>query len=336
MNILKRLYLVLLAILAVIMIGSYGYFILFAGKESMLDCIYMTVITLTTVGYGEVIRVHGNPAAQVFTMILIVFGMGILAYGIGTLSALLIEGELSGILRTKKIYKRIAKLSNHIIVCGGGETGRPVIQELTGNKWAVVLIEQSQQNIDRCIDACGDLLYIRGDATDDQTLIDAGLERSFGLAICLPSDKDTLYTTITARMLNRKTRIVCRMVQEKLKAKLLNAGANSVVAPSRIGALRAASEMLRPAAVDFLDRMLRASQAKLRINEITVSSTSSLSGASIAESQLPERFNLVVLAARKAGQEISFKPDTAEKLEPGMTLIVMGDVEDCHRARKIF
>ncbi len=336
MNILKRLYLVLLAIVLVIMAGSFGYYILFGGRQSMLDCVYMTVISLTTVGYGEIVEVTGNPPAQVFTMILIVFGMGIIAYGIGTLSALLIEGELSGILRTKKIFKRIARLSNHVIVCGGGETGRPVLQELIENKWPVVLLEQDQQKIDRCIASCSDLLYIRGDATEDQNLVDAGLQRAFGLAICLPSDKDTLYTTITARMLNRKIRIICRAVQEKLKAKLLKAGANAVVTPSRIGALRGASEMLRPSAVDFLDRMLRASQAKLRINEITVSSSSTLSGVAIGESQLTERFNLVLLAVRKPDREIVFKPPAEETLEPGMTLIVMGDVEDCHRARKIF
>jgi voltage-gated potassium channel len=121
-----------------------------------------------------------------------------------------------------------------------------------------------------------------------------------------------------------------------LKAKLLTAGANGVVTPSRIGALRAASELLRPSAVDFLDRMLRASQAKLRISEITVSSSSPLSGVAIGASQLPERFNLVLLAVRKPDREIVFKPPAEEPLEPGMTLIVMGDVEDCHKARKIF
>jgi voltage-gated potassium channel len=336
MNILKRLYLVLLAIVLVIMAGSFGYFIIFAGRRSMIDCIYMTVISLTTVGYGEVVEVTGNPTAQVFTMVLIVFGMGIIAYGIGTLSALLIEGELSGILRTKKIYKKIGKLSNHIVVCGGGETGRPVLQELIENKWPVVLIEQDQEKIDRCLASCGDLLYIRGDATEDQNLIDAGLQRASGLVICLPTDKDTLYTTITARMLNRKARIICRVVEEKLKAKLVNAGANAVVNPSRIGALRAASEMLRPAAVDFLDRMLRASQAKLRINEITVSSASSLSGGTIEKSGLADRFNLVLLAIRRSGGDILFKPASEEVLEPGMTLIVMGDVEDCHKARRYF
>ena len=336
MNIVKRLYLVLLAILLVIMAGSFGYFIIFAGKRSMLDCIYMTVISLTTVGYGEVVAVTGNPVAQIFTMVLIVFGMGIIAYGIGTLSALLIEGELSGLLRTQKIHKRIARLANHIIVCGGGETGRPVVQELIENKWPVVLLEQDQEKIDRCLDFCGDLLYIQGDATEDQNLLDAGLERAFGLVICLPTDKDTLYTTITARMFNRKARIICRVVKEKLKPKLLNAGANAVVTPSRIGALRAASEMLRPAAVDFLDRMLRESEVKLRINEITVSSASALSGVTVEDSELIERFNLVLLAVRKPGGEIVFKPPPEEVLEPGMTLIVMGDVEHCHKARKYF
>lgn len=334
MGIVRRLYLVLLAIILVIMAGSYGYFILFGGKRPLLDCVYMTVISLTTVGYGEVIPISGNRMAEIFTMILITFGMGIILYGISTLTAVIIEGELSGMLRLKKMYKRIGKLSGHYIVCGGGETGRPVISELIQNKEPVVLIESVQENIDRCT-AVGNLFYIKGDAAEDRNLIDAGIERAAGLIICLPSDKDSLYVTMTARMLNRKIRIICRVIEEKIRPKLLNAGANRVVKPTLIGALRMASEMIRPAAVDFLDRMLRSSQGNLRINELTVPSNSALTGTAIADSGLKERFGLVVLAARKAGEEIAFHPAPTQPLEAGMTLIVMGDVENCYRARRV-
>ena len=130
----KRLYFVLLAIFVVISAGSIGYYILFDGKPKFMDCIFMTVISLTSVGYGEILQVTGNATAQIFTMILITFGMGILLYGMSSLTALLVEGDLSGMLRKKQIDKQIKKLNNHYIVCGGGETGCPLIAELIKNR----------------------------------------------------------------------------------------------------------------------------------------------------------------------------------------------------------
>jgi voltage-gated potassium channel len=153
----------------------------------------MTVVSLTTVGYGEVIEVTGNIPAQIFTMILIIFGMGIILYGVSTITAIIIEGELTGILRKKRMIKQIQKLHNHIILCGGGETGRPVLIELVKNKEPVVLVEQEQENIDRC-KTIENLLYIQGDATDDENLVAAGIQNASGIISALPADKDNLYT----------------------------------------------------------------------------------------------------------------------------------------------
>ncbi len=177
---------------------------------------------MTTVGYGEVIEVTGNVSAQVFTMFLITFGMGIILYGISTLTALIIEGEISGILRKKQMEKRIAKLRGHYIVCGGGETGCPVLVELLKNREQVVLIEQNEETLARCKEA-GVVLYIQGDATDDDNLVAAGIQHAKGVIVSLPSDKDNLFVTMTARMLNRKTRIISRMTHPKLEPKLRQA-----------------------------------------------------------------------------------------------------------------
>jgi voltage-gated potassium channel len=334
MNILQRLYFIILSIILVVMAGSYGYFIIFKGQHRLLDCVYMTVISLTTVGYGEIIEVSGNVTAEIFTMILITFGMGIIVYGISTLTALIIEGELSGILRRKKMDKQIGKLKNHYIVCGGGETGRPVLKEILMNKEQVVLVEHDDQHIKRCTAEIDGLLYVQGDATEDKNLIAAGLERGAGIIISLPSDKDALYVTITARMLNPKIRIISRMVEQKLKAKLLKAGANGVVSSNAIGALRMASQATRPAAVDFLDQMLCSNQGNLRINQITVSENSNFSGKSISESGLKEKFGLLVLGSKHDDNDIEFDPPLSLELLPGTTLIVMGDVEDVARAKK--
>ena len=150
MSIRKRLYFLLVLIFLVIMAGATGYYIIYDGEPGFLDCLYMTVVSLTTVGYGEVIQVTGNTTAEIFTMILITFGMGIILYGISSLTALLLEGELSGILRKKKMAKQIDKLTDHYIVCGGGETGSGVITELCKNNEIAVLIEQDKERIERC------------------------------------------------------------------------------------------------------------------------------------------------------------------------------------------
>ena len=335
MHIKKRLLFALLAVFFVVLAGSLGYFILLGGKPRFMDCIYMTVISLTTVGYGEILEVRGNIPVEIFTMILITFGMGIILYGISSLTAMIIEGELSGILRKNKMEKQITKLNNHHIVCGGGETGRHVLTELLKNREQVVLIENSEEKIERCKNI-GNLLYIKGDATDDQNLLIAGIEKASGIVITLPSDKDSLYVTMTARMLNKQVRIISRMIDPSIEPKLRKAGANQVVSPNYIGGLRMASEMLRPTVVSFLDSMLRSSQGNLRIHQITVSENSSVEGKKLSASGLKDKYGLLVLGAKQDFGEIQFNPSPDQELKKGITLIVMGDVDDIARARKIF
>ncbi len=335
MGIRKRLYFLLALIFVVILVGSTGYYIIFDGEPEFLDCIYMTVVSLTTVGYGEVIEVTGNDTAQVFTMLLITFGMGIILYGISSLTALFLEGELSGFLRKKRMAKQIDKLKDHYIVCGGGETGSGVITELCKNDETAVLIESDTERIERCEAIC-ELLFIQGDATEDENLIAAGIERAAGIVITLPSDKDTLYVTMTARMLNHRLRIISRMSNPHLQPKLIKAGADAVVCPNAIGALRMASEMIRPAAVDFLDHMLRSGKGNLRIHELTVSENSKFDRKEIQECGLKERFGLLVLGAKHNTDDIEFNPPPTRVLAAGTTLIVMGAVDEIARARDAF
>ncbi len=336
MGIKNRLYLVLVAIFFVVIVGSTGYYIIFGGKPKFMDCLYMTVISITSVGYGEVLPISGNLLAEIFTMLLITFGMGIILYGLSTMTASIIEGDLSGIWRRKKMEKKIKKLNNHYIVCGGGSSGGHVLEELTKNKESVVLIELDESIIERHLALDENLLYLHGDATDDQNLLTAGITNAAGIIISLPSDKDTLYATMTARMLNAKLRIISKAVDYKLAFKLKTAGANNVVSPNFIGGLRMASEMIRPTVVDFLDSMLRSSQGQLRIHQIVVASNSNVAGKKILESGLKDKFNLLVLGSKLPAQEIEFNPSATQILTPGMTLIVMGDVESIAAAKKTF
>ena len=336
MNIKHRLQLVILLIILVILAGTLGYYAMFGGKYTIMDCLYMTVISITSVGYGEIIEITGNVPAEVFTMVLITFGMGIILYGLGAMTAILIEGELSGLLRKKKMEKAISKLNKHIIVCGGGQTGLPVIMELVKNRESVVMIESDQESIDRCLAFVEDLLYIKGDATEDENLLAAGIENARGVAICLPSDKDNLYITMASRMLNSKVRIISSLTNVKLKPKLTKAGANSVVSPNTIGALRIASEMIRPTVVDFLDTMLRSKQGNLRIHQVVITQSTAAVGKTLGNSGLSERFGLLVLGAKKPGGEIQFNPGASIEIEPGLTMIVMGEVDRIADAQKNF
>ncbi|WP_054697261.1 potassium channel family protein [Desulfosarcina cetonica] len=277
MGIRNRLIIAIAMLVGTMLLGSTGYYLLFEGKSSYIDCLYMTVISLTTVGYGEVLGITGNVRAQIFTMLLIVFGMGIILYCISMLSAMFVEGELTGMLRRRKMQNKINMLSDHYIICGGGETGLPLAAELAFSKVRVVLIENDAAAVER-IRLIKGLFHVNGDATDDANLIAAGIERAIGVAICLPSDNDNLYITMTARMLNPTARIISRMTNNRLKDKLIKAGATSVVSPNTIGALRMASEMIRPVAIEFLDNFLRSEGGDLRIHQIQVNSVSPLIG----------------------------------------------------------
>jgi voltage-gated potassium channel len=333
MEIKRRLIYIMFTIFCVIWVGSFGYYFIFKAHYGFMTCLYMTVISLTTVGYGEVIEVSGNVPAEIFTMILITFGMGIILYGISTLTAIIIEGELSGILRKKRMEKKIQKLKDHYIVCGGGQTGRPVLAELLLSGEPVVLIEQSQESIERCKTLWEDLLYVMGDASEDAILKAAGIENARGIIVSLASDKDNLFTTMSARMLNSRIRIISRVIDTALEAKMRRAGANGIVSPNYIGALRMASEMIRPAAVDFLDSMLRSSRGNLRIHEISIAEKSPLMDKNIIEAGLKQKFDLLVLGIRNNNKEIEFNPDPTRILASGETLIVMGEVENITRAR---
>ncbi|MCJ7771974.1 MAG: potassium channel protein [Desulfobacterales bacterium] len=336
MDIKTRLYLLLVMIFLVVLAGSTGYYILNGGEASIIDCVYMTVISITSVGYGEGFKISGNVPAQLFTMLLITFGMGVILYSLSTLTVILIEGELSGILRKNKMNKMIQKLENHYIVCGGGETGRPVLMELFENGEKAVLIEMDDNAIEGCKAVMKDLLYIQGDTTEDVNLVAAGIEKAAGVIICLPLDKDNLYVTMTARMLNPKVRIVSRMINQSLRAKIIKAGADRVVSPDAIGALRMASIMIRPTVVDFLDSMLRSGPSQYRIHQITISKDSHAVGKTIAQSGLKDTFGLLILGTRKPNNEIDLNPHPTFVLKEGMTLIVMGMADDIAKAKSAY
>ncbi|VFQ45709.1 potassium channel family protein [Desulfoluna butyratoxydans] len=325
----KRITTFLLGILVVVAIGTAGYFLIFHGQERWIDCLYMTVISITSVGYGEILDVSSSIAAQIFTMGLITFGMGFILYAISSITAFLIEGELSGVRRRRRMNREINRLTGHIILVGGGETGRPLANELLTCGEQVVIIEQENDPAAASLSA-HHILFIEGDPTDDANLEKAGIDRAKGVVIALPQDKDSLYVTMTARMMNKDLRIVAQVSDPKMAPKFTKAGADSIVSPNTIGALRMASEMVRPAAVDFLDQMLRSEQGPLRIHELPITPGSPMDGRRLSETDLRREHDLLVLGL-KDKETTLFNPKADTLLASGMTLVVMGNIDEIKR-----
>src|SRR5262249_31534372 len=233
-------------------IGTLGYH--FLEGWSLLDALFMTVITMATVGYGEIHPLSQN--GRIFTIFLILGSVATVGYAVSVIGAFIIEGELYQAIRGRRMDRRITSLRDHIIICGGGHVGKYVVQECFKTRTPFVLIEQDQDAL-QDVGEVGDLLHLQADATEDETLRLAGIDRARGLVATLGDDKDNVFIVLTARALNPKLRIVGRVIEEKNAEKLRKAGADEVVSTNAIGGLRIASVMLRPAVVTFLDEMLR-------------------------------------------------------------------------------
>ncbi|HSD51431.1 MAG TPA: potassium channel protein [Candidatus Methylomirabilis sp.] len=287
------------------------------------DALYMTTITLSTVGFQEVHPL--STGGRLVAMALILGGTGSLLYGLSVVTAFIVEGELTGLLGKRRMEKALERLHGHVIVCGAGETGKHVVEELLKTRTPCVVIEQ---NLDRLKhrEKLGFAPIIEGDATDGEVLGRARIEVARGLIATLPSDKDNLFVILTARELNPTLRIVSRLVEHESHAKLRKAGADAVVSSNQIGGLRLVSEMIRPHVVSFLDTMLRDPQRVLRVEEAEVAQGSPVVGKTLGELNLVSRVGLVVIAKRRgATGEFVYNPRASTLLDVGDFLIVCGE-----------
>src|ERR1051325_5890379 len=295
----KRLAMGLVLLVFVMIGGGAGYYLIGHGRWPLGDCIYMTVITVTTVGYGEVLSDMEHVAyARTFTMILLVFGTGSIVYFASTITAFIIEGDLKNVLFASKLKKRMKRMKDHVIVCGAGTTGRNVIEELLTTGVPVVAIDTRESELKEIADKFpkAEFSYIVGDATDDDVIAQTNLPTARGLVAALSSDKDNLYLTVAARQANPGTRIVARCAELSHVDKIKRSGADAVVSPNLIGGMRLVSELLRPAVVRFLDEMLRDRRAAYRIEEVRLGD--GLLGDTLRDARVRERFGMTVLAMR--------------------------------------
>ncbi len=330
----RRLTVAVVALIAITTIGVIGYAVIGGTEHGLLDAVYMTVITLTTVGFGEIVDMSASPAGRVFTLLLLLVGFAIVLYTVPLMTAFVIEGQLLNVFARRRMEKSIAAMSGHFVVTGGTSAAGHVVGEFVKTGRSVVLVVPEEAEIGE--DDAGTVPFVVGDPSDDTALIDAGIERAAGFVACLESEKDNVIAVLTARRLAPETRIVATTERVETEAKLRTAGVDAVVSPSRIGGLRMASEMVRPKVVSFLDSMLRDKELTLRVEEVTVRPDASVVGQTLESLRVGDIEGAVLMALRSANStSYEFKPPPSTTLEAGMTLIVMTDVEGRSRLERL-
>ncbi|MFC1889518.1 potassium channel family protein [Thermodesulfobacteriota bacterium] len=303
----------------IVLAGIAGYRTI--EQWSLMDSLFMTIITLTTVGYGEVQPL--SPAGRIFTVVLITLGVGFVAYTIGSLTHWMVETQLRHILGRRRLQKQIERLQGHYIVCGFGRMGTTICDGLKDKKVPVVIIEKEGEVLEKIISS-DEYLYIQGDATDDETLLSAGIRRAQGLVAVAASDTTNVYITLTARQLNPELFILSRAEDDSAGRKLKQAGATRVISPYQIGARRMLMAIIRPAVIDFLDAAMFASDIDLQMEEHLVSERSKLSGKSLSESNIRKVHGLSVVAIKRQDGKMLFNPPADTVIENGDKLITIG------------
>lgn len=317
----KRLLGVVIALAVVVLTGVCGY----AAIEGwgLFDSLYMTVITIASVGYTEVHPLSGH--GRMFTIVLILCGSATLIYGLSTLTAFIVEGELTDVIRRRKMKKTIAGLRGHYIVCGVSSTGRHIIDELLKTGRSLVVVDRDPERLKGLVEA--NVLTVEGDATHEAVLSSANVAGAAGLLAALHGDGENLLVVVTAKGLNPGLKVVAKASDNESERKLRQVGADRVVMPDFIGGLRMASELIRPSVVSFLDVMLRGTDAAVRVEEIPVQENSPLSGRSLAETALLEVEGVTVVAVVDTAGGYAFNPPCHRRLLPGEVVIVMGIVD---------
>jgi voltage-gated potassium channel len=334
----KRLATGFLALVVVVVGGAIGYWFIGGGRWTFNDCVYMTVITVTTVGYGEVLDgMDKVQYARGFTIMLLVFGTGSIVFFASMITAFIVEGDLRNVLFSSRLRKRMRRMKDHVIVCGAGSTGRNVIEELLKTGVPVIAVDVREDELKEIADKYpkAEYAYIAGDATDDDVMSQINFTDAKGMVAALSSDKDNLYLTVSARQYNATIRIVARCAELSHVDKIKRSGADAVVSPNFIGGMRLVSEMVRPAVVRFLDDMLRDKRAAYRIEEVVLGERAGELGSTLRDARIRERFGMSVLAIRHADNVAwTYNPEAGEKLGAGMTLVVFGTAEQVAELRK--
>ena len=334
MNYQRKIVIALAMLVGLLVTGTVGYLVLERDNPihgwQLLDAIYMTVITLTTAGHEDL---EMSDSGRIFTILLLIGGFGVFTYSVTIATAFLIEGQLQSFFRQQKMVRTVDKLSNHYIICGLGDTGVHVLDEMLKAEVDFVGIESDEDRLIQLSDT-HDFPYLQGDATDDELLIRAGITRAQGLVTCLSRDQDNLFVVISARKLNPRLKIASKAVEDNSPGKLVTAGADEVVLPDHIGGLRLASSILYPHLVEFLASISQ-NQQGTHFAESIVQRNAPLDGISLNSANIQEQTGLVVIAIRYTDGVFLYNPSGDKLVEAGDALLVIANQRQLQELRKL-
>ncbi len=325
----KKLRYSLLMLVGIIALGTCGYS--FIEHMPLFEAFYMTIITITTVGFAEVIPL--SQSGRTITVIIIILGITAGTYTIGVLVRALVEGELVKIFGRIKVQKQVSELKNHFIICGFGRIGRIVCSELNDDKISFVIIEQDPTVIEH-IEALK-YLYLDMDATTEEALMQAGIMKAKGIVTAVNSDANNVFITMTAMSLRPDVFVLARASEEQNEAKLFRAGATRVVSPYLIGGRRIAQMLKKPTVVDFIDCAMMGSHLDLMMEEAAIGDKSSLIGKNLIDSNLRRDYGVIIVAIKKLSGDMVFNPMPSESLDAGDVIVVIGKKEDLKRMNSV-
>ena len=308
-----------IAFLFVLLVGMIGYYFL-SEDASLFDGLYMTFLTVTTIGFSEVINLEGNTLGRIFTIVVAISGIGILTYSFTNLAALIIESDFRKHLKNKKMQQAIANMNNHYLVCGASKLGIHIAEELNNTKRAFLICDIDEEVLEELEELFQYGMVIRGDCTEEGFLEKMNIQQAKGVFVTTRNDHHNIVIVVTARQLVPGIRIVAECIDPENHKKLLRVGADKVISPSYIGGLRMASEMVRPTVTTFLDEMLRDTNHNFRIEEVMVSEK--YTGKSVGELAIDEYPDTLLLAIRE-GVSWKYNPPKDYRIKSGSNLIVM-------------
>lgn len=322
----QQIRIAVLVFVSIVIIGTVGY--MFIEGWDFSDAVYMTFISITTTGFEEVHPL--SDLGRIFTIFIISGGFISILYIAGRVAQFLIQFYMN---QRRKMKRKISNLKNHYIVCGYGRMGRIVIDGLKEAKIPFVIIEKNKDLSETLIE--GNILHIKGDATDDSVLESAGVVRAKGLVTVLPTDAENVFTTLSARGLNREIFIVARAVASETEEKLLKAGANRVVKPLEIAANRMVHQLLRPGVMDFIDLVVRGTSIDLKIEEIQINNRSPMIDRKLSEFINRRDLNMLVIGIYRQDGSFIYNPTAEDVIKEGDKLIAMGKQDDFATLREL-
>jgi voltage-gated potassium channel len=327
----SKIYKIIVLVVSIITLGTTGY--MWLSNYSFVDAIYMTVITVTTVGFGEVKPF--TPEEKIFTIFLILTSITVFGYAVSTFSEFLVSGKLFDHFKHKRVEKQINKLVGHTIVCGYGRNGKQAISKLKNYGKQYVVIEKSRVLIEK-LDLEG-VLNVEGDSTTDEFLLKAGILKASNLITALPSDADNLFVVLSARQLNKGCKIISRASKETSYSKLKIAGADNVIMPDKLGGDHMASLVVTPDVIEFVDRLTIEGETTANLEEIDVDELPKIYlGKTILDLDLRKKTGCTVIGFRNPDKEYIINPEADSILVKGSHLIVLGRPEQIIKLRELF